>query len=249
MKLITMGDPPGRRSLTDEVTRILTERIRSGELPAGSWLPTEKVMAEQFAVSRTVIREAVSRLKSEGLVSTRQGKGASVRPANAARPFRLSVDGLGSALSVLQLLELRTSLESDMAGLAAKRRSNVQLAAMKRALAAIDSAMAAGGNGGAEDMAFHLSIARGTGNPFYEDLISFIQPYLFNAIILTRSEPGRREAFANQTREEHRAILEAIARKDSEAAVEAARQHMANVAVRIRKMKLDQRSPEELKAR
>jgi GntR family transcriptional repressor for pyruvate dehydrogenase complex len=63
----------------DEVTRELTTRIRSGELQPQMRLPSEQTMAAEFGVSRTVIREAIARLKNEGLVSTRQGSGAFVR--------------------------------------------------------------------------------------------------------------------------------------------------------------------------
>ena len=76
-------------SLTDRVCEALTQLIRGNDFPPGSRLPSEMGMAGRFGVSRTVIREAVSRLKSEGLVETRQGSGVFVREENMQAPFRI----------------------------------------------------------------------------------------------------------------------------------------------------------------
>src|SRR5712691_2780362 len=89
-----------RGTLTDKVTEALVRLIRGGEYPAESRLPSEKEMAERFGVSRTVVREAVSRLKSEGLVESYQGKGVFVRRTSADVPFRIDQGASESVRSV-----------------------------------------------------------------------------------------------------------------------------------------------------
>ena len=117
-------------SLTDRVSDALVHLIRGEDFPPGSRLPSEAKMADRFGVSRTVIREAVSRLKSEGLVESRQGSGVFVREENTDAPFRIDPNIMDSAKSLLQVVELRKVLESEIAALAAKRRSAAQLVAI-----------------------------------------------------------------------------------------------------------------------
>src|SRR5512135_2938347 len=79
------------KTLADQVTESLTSKIMAKDFP-NSQLPSEQAMAEGFGVSRTVIREAVSRLKAEGLIDTRQGRGAVVRNDRLDVPFRIDLN-------------------------------------------------------------------------------------------------------------------------------------------------------------
>lgn len=116
-------------------------------------------MADRFGVSRTVIREVVSRLKSEGLVESRQGSGVFVREENTDVLRSASTSNImDSAKSLLQVVELRSGAGSEIAALAAKRRSAAQLVAIREALAQIDSDVAAGGDGVDADIGFHRSV-------------------------------------------------------------------------------------------
>src|SRR5436309_5140819 len=111
---------PAPRSLTGELVARLTEDITSGKIARGSQLPTEQELIAATGVSRTVVREAVAALRAEGLVVTRQGVGAFVA-AHARRPFRIDVHALSSLHEVIEVLELRTAIETEAAGLAAER--------------------------------------------------------------------------------------------------------------------------------
>ena len=115
-------------TLTDRVFEALKQLINGEDFQPGSRLPSELKMASRFGVSRTVIREAVSRLKSEGLVESRQGSGVFVRERNMHAPFRIDPSIMDSIQSVLQVVELRLSLEGEIAALAARRREIAQLA-------------------------------------------------------------------------------------------------------------------------
>src|SRR5476651_990458 len=110
------------RGLTGELVARLTAEIVSGKLIPGSQLPTEQEMIAATGVSRTVVREAVAALKADRLVITRQGVGAFVAD-HVRRPFRVEFDETSPLRDVLNVMELRTGVEIEAAGLAAERAS------------------------------------------------------------------------------------------------------------------------------
>jgi GntR family transcriptional regulator, transcriptional repressor for pyruvate dehydrogenase complex len=220
-------------TLADRVTAVLLEKIKGGEFPAGTRLPTEQVISERFGVSRTVVREAISRLKSDGLVEVRQGSGTVVREPNRTTAFRLDIDPKDSVDAVLRVTELRRGIEAEAAALAAQRRTRAQLADIKRALAAIDAAAKEKRDGVDEDLAFHMAISRATGNPLYPSLLEFISQFTHAAILVTRTNEARRDDFSTQVRNEHRAIFDAISAQDADAARQAAITHIDNAGARI----------------
>lgn len=220
-------------TMPDRVTQALLELIRSGAYPAKSRLPSEAEMAQRFGVSRTVIREAVSRLKSEGLVESRQGAGVFVREAGMDAPFRINPAVVDSVQAVLQVAELRRGLEAEIAALAAERSSKAQIAEIKVRLDAIDDDVAAGGDGVQADMEFHRSIARATGNPHFLALWDFLGQFLKGAVAITRAWEAQKAETRSQVEEEHKAMYEAIAARDGEAARAAARRHMEMASHRI----------------
>src|SRR6478672_7289110 len=147
-----------RLSLTGELVVRLTDDITSGKIPPGSQLPTEQELIAATGVSRTVVREAVAALRAEGLVVTRQGVGAFV-PENARRPFRVDVGRLSSIREVLEVMELRTGIEVEAAGLAAERASAAQVRKIVDCLDMIDRALKRGEDAIDQDFALHCSIA------------------------------------------------------------------------------------------
>ncbi len=222
-------------TLTDLAADALTRLIRGGEYPPRSRLPSEMALADRFGVSRTVVREAVARLKSAGLVESRQGSGIYVREPNVDMRFQIDPGALhGSAASVLEIVELRRGLEAEAAALAAERCSRAQLADIRRSLEAIEREEAAGRDGVQADMDFHRAIARASGNRHFPALWDFVGQFLRVAIRATRANEARRTDFAAQVHEEHRNLVEAIARRDPAAARAAAIKHMEMAAARIR---------------
>jgi GntR family transcriptional repressor for pyruvate dehydrogenase complex len=220
--------------MPERVTQALLVLIRDGTYPAKSRLPSEIEMSQRFGVSRTVVREAVSRLKSEGLVESRQGSGLFVREASPDTPFRIDPAVVDSIQTVLQVAELRRGLESEIAALAAERANKLQTAEIRACLKAIDTDVAAGKDGVDADMEFHRSIARATGNPHFIALLDFLGQFLKGAMTTSRAWEARAASTRNEVRAEHQALMEAIAGKDPEAARLAARRHMEMAAHRIR---------------
>jgi GntR family transcriptional repressor for pyruvate dehydrogenase complex len=199
----------------------------------GGKLPTEAVLAEQFGVSRTVIREAISRLKNEGVVEPRQGSGVFIAAHGAIRPLRIDYAEAVEAGSVLQILALRRAIEAEVASEAATRRSDADMVSIDAALARIDEAVAVGHDGVAEDVAFHRAIAVATGNPYFLKTLAFLNQYLEAGTVVTRRNEALREDFSREVREEHAAIVAAIRAGDPMAARNAARTHMYNAARRL----------------
>lgn len=220
-------------TLADRVTGALYEQIRQGEFAAGARMPSENELTARFQVSRTVIREAISRLKSEGMVGSRRGSGTVVLAPNHATPFRLDIDVQDSIQAVLRVIELRRGVEGEMAALAAQRRSKAQNQGIQQALKEIDKAVREGRDGVPEDFAFHAAISAAAHNPLYTSLLEFLSQFLQAAIRVARINEARREDFGQQVRNEHAAIAQAIADGDADAARAAALRHMENSAVRI----------------
>jgi DNA-binding FadR family transcriptional regulator len=222
-------------NLTDRASEALTRLVLGGEYPPNARLPTELELARRFGVSRTVIREAVARLKSSGLVQSRQGSGVFVREPHGEMRFQLDPGEVHrSPAAVLEILELRRGIEAEAAALAAERCSRAQVAALRRALDAIAREEAAGRDGVLADMELHRAIARATGNRHFPALWDFVGQFLRAAIRATRANEARRADFTAQVRAEHRALVDAIARGSPGEARAAALRHMEQAAARIR---------------
>jgi GntR family transcriptional repressor for pyruvate dehydrogenase complex len=221
------------QTLTDRVTAALMQKIAGGELTAGARLPAEQTMAASFGVSRTVIREAISRLKSEGLVGSKQGRGAFLRTDRTDVPFRIDINVENPLSSLLHILELRLGLDAEIAALAATHRRRDQMSAIMRALANIDKSSKEGRDAVEEDLKFHLAIAQATKNPIFFELIQFLGGTFYSAIAVTRANEGRLEALSKQTKAEHEAIAQAIEQRDPIAAAAAARTHIEKASQRL----------------
>jgi len=123
-----------RGGLVQEVVQHLQQLIQSGQLQVGDKLPTESVIMADMSVSRTVVREAISRLQASGHVETLHGIGTFVLAAPTTHNFRIAEQDMATVDDVIAVLELRISLETEAAGLAAQRATPEQLASMDSAL-------------------------------------------------------------------------------------------------------------------
>ena len=229
---------PPPRNLTREIAERIAEYIVSAKLPPGSKLPTEQEMVAAMGVSRTVVREAVAALRADGLVVTRQGAGAFVAPDSERRPFRLALDGLPSIAEVLDVMELRASVEVEAAGLAAARGSLRARRRVAQGLAAIDAALERGESAIGEDFAFHRAIAVATGNPQFQHFLEYLGRFIIprQSIRVAAHRPEGQRAYLEIFQREHAAICEAILAGDAAAAREAMRRHLGNSQARYRRL-------------
>ena len=224
------------RSLTEDLVRRLGAQIRSGSLKPGVRLPTEQMLVEALGVSRTVVREAVAALKADGLVITRQGVGAFVAPHAQRRPFRIDADELASLPKLLNVMELRTGVEVEAAGLAAARRTNADLRAMTGALTAIDDALAHEDSAVRADFEFHFAIADATRNPLFREFLQFLGEFIIprQSVRTLVTSPAAQAEYLRRVQAEHRAIHEAVRARDADSAQDAIRTHLHNSRTRYR---------------
>lgn len=247
--------PPSSRpaSLSQRVVDGLAERIASGALKPNERVPTEPALMQEFGVSRSVVREAISRLQASGLLRTQQGVGSFVLARKVSSP--LMPDVAGAELKVQQklaMLELRLCLEPEAAGLAAQRRTPEQLSAMERALKEFDTQRSTGEATTEADFRFHELLAQATGNEYFVHVLHSLSSATIPRHAATaaavvaprRGRPAQAARFGEPspelrsgkdiTAQEHHAVLEAIRRGDAAAARAAMFLHLNNSRERMK---------------
>ena len=234
----SLARPRRARGLVNEVMESLAASIREGIIKPGEKLPTESEILARFDVSRTVVREAISRLQANRLVETRHGVGtfALAAPQDNGN-FRVADVDFAIVADVIALLELRISLETEAAGLAAQRRSEQNLQSMQDMLDAFAAAIDADSDALPSDFQFHMEVARATGNRHFSDLMNYLGTMIIpRARVNTpNSAPEGRLAFLRRVHGEHESIYSAIRNQDTDAARAAMRIHLANSKDRLKK--------------
>ncbi|WP_275629670.1 FadR/GntR family transcriptional regulator [Pseudomonas sp. 273] len=207
---------PLKRSLVDIALEQIRQRIDSGAWALGQRLPPEPELAEILGMSRNTVREAVRVLTFSGVLEVRQGDGTYVRACADPLDTMLAL----ARGSIEQALEARGVIEVEAARLAALRRSDADLAALRQALAL--SARHHGGDLEAyveHDLAFHQRVVDSAHNPLLSELYRYFSRVIRAGLQRTISEPGRPQP----PFELHQRLLDALQRQDAEAAVAANR--------------------------
>lgn len=225
-------------NLTEELVKRLTAEIERGGLAPGTRLPTEQEIMASTGVSRTVVREAISALRAQGLIVTRQGAGAFVAGDPQRRPFRIDPGEIESLADVLRIMELRISVEVEAAGLAANRRTTAQLAEIDRRLEAIDQAIDQGESAVDADFAFHQAIFAATDNPYFVRFLEFLGRFIIprQSVRSGHGSEAEQRAYLQRIQKEHEAIRDAIGAREPERARAAARAHLVGSLERYRQM-------------
>lgn len=228
------NDTPRKRSqgLAHDIVTTLTQRILLGQLAPGEKLPSESAIVGEYGVSRTVVREALSKLQAAGLVETRHGVGTFVLARDQRQGLHLNHD---TAVSVRGILELRLGLETQAAALAALRRSEVQLQHMREALDDYQASLANNDSSVEPDVRFHQLIAQATGNTYFTDVIQHLGNSVIPRTRINAEERGNTDLMklGQLANLEHEAILNAIRRQDPDAARAAMLLHLSNSLERM----------------
>lgn len=214
-----------KQPLHKKVVEVLSERIFSGEFPENSYLPPERELVKSLGVSRTVIREAIKLMESRGLIRIERGIGTAV-----AEPKH---DRVSDSLKVLlrrkghmlkHLIEVRALLEVGMAGLAAQRRTEENLAAMVRCLEIMREKPAEPAGYVDADVEFHLEIARAAQNPALLLLLEPLSDLLRASRLATFSGPRMVRLRIRQ----HEEVYRMIESQDEEGARTAMSRHLGD---------------------
>jgi GntR family transcriptional repressor for pyruvate dehydrogenase complex len=223
--------------LGDQLSQKMAALIERGEFSVGARLPAESELADRFGVSRPVIREALSRLRVMGVIVSRKGSGSYVQKRSDGRPHIPAMVGFGPVNSLAQVrkcYEFRVGFEGDAAYYAAQNRTPEMLLTMRDALGRMETAIAEGIVGMSADLEFHFSVARASGNEFFEAVMESMRTPLEFAVNLARSLSLRRPFDHLLTvQAEHVAMFEAIEAQDREAARHAMRTHIVHACARV----------------
>ncbi|MGF9564540.1 FadR/GntR family transcriptional regulator [Neorhizobium sp. JUb45] len=235
-----------RQKLSDRIVTSLRQDFLSGQVEIGHKLPTETQLADNFDVSRTVVREAIATLVADGLVETRQGAGIFVLGhQRSSTPLPITTKDPSNNIShALNVLEVRIALEMESAALAATRRSASQEAQIQERFFEFEHLLKRGEPTGAADFAFHRAIAEATNNAFYVEVLDSLgsrtipcdvtSPYATEDVLSFTYQAGLQR--------EHLEILNAISAGDAAAARDAMRAHLAASQARYRQRLFERRS-------
>ncbi len=224
------------KGLAHEVVESIKGQLQGGLIKPGDKLPSESEFMQTFGVSRGVVREALSRLGAAGLVQTHHGIGTFALDSPKAGRGRIEVPPAEGFAEMLELLELRTSVESDAAALAAIRRGDEHLREMRHALDDFMRHVTEVGETVPPDFRFHFAIAQATGNRYFTDLMGQLGTAVIPRTRVSSSwlEVEQRAPHLLKVNQEHQDIHAAIERQDPEAARAAMRIHLVNSRERQR---------------
>jgi len=221
-----------RVKLSSQVYEAVLTEIVNGSYPEGSRLPTESALARKFAVSRPVVREALARLRDDGLVQARQGVGSFVLKRPGTDLLRFAP--IGSIADIQRHFEFRSAIEPSAAGLAASRRDAAGLAAIAAAITMLEEAIETNDVTVEADFAFHRAVAEASGNQFFATTLASLEGTAKSAMLLNRqlslhNPVGRLTLMLA----EHSSIYDAISASDADRAFDAMRSHIEDSRGRV----------------
>ncbi len=219
--------------LSDQVASHILKTIEQHRFQPGDKLPSEIKLAQDFGVSRTVIREALARLKYDGVLESRQGHGVKVCAASDRRSFRLGEFHQASPNQASHIFELRAVLEGDAAFLAATRRTEKHILDMQTCLNDLQQTIRDNVDGTGPDFIFHHLVTSATHNRYFIELMDFLNLKIKEIIHQARSHSSLQPGLPEAVEEEHGAIYQAIAAMDPEGARKAMLNHIRMAADRL----------------
>jgi GntR family transcriptional regulator, transcriptional repressor for pyruvate dehydrogenase complex len=223
--------PRQRPGLADRVYHLLYSRISNGDYPANQKLPSEKTLADEFGVSRPVLRVALERLREQGLVHSRQGAGSFVREV---RTVPLGFARVETIADIQRCYEFRICIETCAARLAAGRRNEEALEEIGTALSLMEGATDSLTHREDADFAFHLAVAKAANNQYFEASMRALREHIYVGMklhgqsLMTDGAKGLKEVFG-----EHSAIFAAIRDSDGESAERLMRGHLTHSRDRL----------------
>lgn len=226
--MTSVSFPPvsATHSVSAEVAARIRVMLASGELVPGDRLPAERRLAEAFGVSRNSVREAIRVLTNQGLIVSKIGSGTYVADVQGEE-FAAALAGVVAQerKRLSDIFQVRLLLEPQIAALAARYRTEEELAKLRDLLETQRQAIATTGDGHAEDQAFHARLAAMTGNTVIERLAATISDIVgeSRADGLQPKERQRASVLA------HERILEALHEGDARAAEKAMRNHLESI--------------------
>jgi GntR family transcriptional regulator, transcriptional repressor for pyruvate dehydrogenase complex len=219
-----------RGRLSDQVYEGMRERILDELWAEGTRIPAELELSQQYNVSRPVVREALARLKLEGLIDSKRGSGSFViKPRTGLKSGFRPVETIAD---IIRVFEFRLSIECDSAAYAAKRRTEEQLLLIEGLSQDLSDQQSDNAFGDA-DLRFHVAIAEASGNPMYPATVAMMKDQILSGMRLTGVIGSSDASRAGIVHAQHHAIIDAIRCQDSNAAREAMSNHLRSARYRL----------------
>ena len=224
MKLPLKPIKPKR--ISDQVFDQLKELIFRGEMKPGEQIMPERELSDALNVSRTSVRDAISKLVVMGLLEQRQGQGTFVRSMDSIQnnPLAVAMDAQDATLE--DLLEVRMGLECNAAALAAQRAVESDLQFLERSIEDMHKEVASGELGTEADVSFHMAISYATKNPVQVDIMKSFYDFLFIGIKENLSHLYREPGNIDKIVKQHKEIFNAIRNHDTEQAYMSMKRHI-----------------------
>jgi len=225
--MVVVYEPIQTERLYERIVSQIENRIEAGELKVGDQLPAERELAEQFAVSRTAVREAVKALHQKGLVEIRPGRGTFITngTSDTIRHSLSMLMKIGVVNGSGNLVEVREILEPEIAALAATRITDEYIASMQDAVDTMDTALDNVDVFVEADLDFHLALAEGTQNP----IIPILMDSIIDLLREQRKRIGLTKGGLQRGQVHHKKILDAVTRHNADAARQAMQDHLKQV--------------------
>lgn len=231
-------------TLTDRVADALILRITQGNYPVGTKLPSGRLLAKEFDVSAAVIREATERLRTKGLVRSRQGAGCTVLADSVKGGFLMAMPVVIDKPALGHIYELRFEIEGGAAALAAIRAKAHDIESMEHILASLEKTLLAPQKALEWDLKFHQALATATHNPHYKQLLKYLTEQWRHSVQIARQNTlavdqaeqaatGKDLSLLKRVHDEHLAVLAAIKKGDPILARNKAQQHLRNACERL----------------
>jgi GntR family transcriptional regulator, transcriptional repressor for pyruvate dehydrogenase complex len=222
-----MYNPVQGNRLYEQIVEQIERRIVAGELKDGDQLPSERELSEQFAVSRTAVREAIKALQEKGMVEVFVGRGTYIasRTTGVVRHSLSLLMKNDIANGIMNMVELREVMEPEIASLAATRISDECIATMQEAFDKMEASMNNVEAFVESDLDFHLALAEATQNPIILAILDSVIDLLREQRIITSLSTG----VVQHGQSHHKIIIEAVKRRDPIAAREAMRDHLEQI--------------------
>lgn len=223
--------PRTKPGLADRVYHLLFSRISNGDYPANGKLPSEKALADEFGVSRPILREALERLRDQGLIHSRQGAGSFVREV---RSVPLGFARVETIADIQRCYEFRICIETMASRLAAGRRDETALEELATALSLMEGATESQTHREDADFAFHLAVAKAANNQYFEASMRALREHIYVGMklhgqsLMTDGAKALKNVFG-----EHSAIFAAIRDRDGEGAEGLMRAHLTHSRDRL----------------
>lgn len=225
--------PIQRKYLFEEIIVAIEDYIQTNKMQPGEKLPSENELAELFQVSKTVIREALSVLRVNGLIEKRSGAGIFLKETDGRVISKKIAGHFIEKNQLQQLMEFRRGIEVEAAGLAALRATDKDISMIKRAHEKLIEAYESGSIGVSEDYQFHAYLIHASHNSLYQNTFHTVSKVFEDGMRLSKLQSARLPGRFTEVDSEHRKIIAGVLERDPEKASLAMREHLLKTEEKI----------------